>query len=508
MDIKKGLNGALLFAVIFTLLFHDQYLGLNLLIIETAALLWLAFTKQLDFRNRNHLIFGSGFFITALAVVFVFSDYAVVMNFLALFIFVGVLIYPQARSLVTSVKLSFFNIFYSQIRFIDAFFKAKFGGGRIGATLWKWRVFLIPIVIITVFISIYRSSNPVFDKLMAKVFTKIGDFFEMISIRLDFTLIFTFLLGLILCNYFFIRNTNDQTIKDDTKASDIVLRIKRRRRGRGLTTGLKGELRAGVFLLLALNALLLVVNSIDVYWVWFNFSWNGSFLKQFVHEGTYLLLLSIVCSILVVLYFFRGNLNFYSANKFIKSLCVLWIVQNAVLTISVGVRNFHYIRYFALAYKRIALIIFLVFVLYWLYTVAIKVLQKKSAFYLVRANALVLYILFISASVFNWDKIIVSYNFSHYKESFVDLDYNSDFSDKVLPELDKSEAELLEIDKVQQEKFDLDLKPMPVNIYHNKMQRRKIEFIEKWESKTLFSWNYPEAEAYKLLKSSDPQKVR
>jgi uncharacterized protein DUF4153 len=501
MDIQKGLNGALLFAVIFTLLFHNQDLGLNLLIIETAALLWLAFTKQIDFRNRNHLIFGSGFFITALAVVLVFSDYAVSMNLLALFIFVGILIYPQARSLVSSAKLSFFNILYAQIRFIDGFFKSKSGRGKVAKVLWKSRIFLVPIVIIAAFISIYRSSNPVFDKLVSAIFTSIGDFFDMLSIRLDFTLIFTFLPGLLLCNYFFIRNTNGQVIKDDVNAPDVVVRMKRRLYSRGLTTGLKGELRAGVFLLLALNALLLVVNSIDVYWVWFNFSWNGDFLKQFVHEGTYLLLLSIVCSILLVLYFFRGNLNFYSANRFIKGLCVLWIAQNAILTISVGVRNFHYIRYFALAYKRIALIIFLVFVIYWLYTVALKVLQQKSAFYLIRANLFVLYILFISAAVFNWDEIIVSYNFRNYKESFVDLDYNSDFSDKVLPELDKTEAELSEIEKIQQTKFHFDMELMPVNIFHYKMERRKKEFIHKWESKSILSWNYPESEAYNKLKS-------
>ncbi|WP_146171762.1 DUF4173 domain-containing protein [Flavobacterium magnum] len=503
MDFKKGLKGALIFAVFFTLLFHNQYVGLNLLIIEAAALIWLAFTKQIDFTNRNHLIFGSGFFITAVAVVFVFSDYAVVMNALSLFVFVGILIYPQARSLVSSAKLSFFNIFYAQIRFIDAFFSAKVGGGKMARALWKSRVFFIPVIVIGVFIAIYRSSNPVFDKLMEKIFTKVGDFLDSIFINLDLTLIFTFILGLVICNYFFIRNTNEQTIRDDANASDEIVRIRRKRHSRGLTTGLKSELRAGVFLLLALNAVLLIVNSIDIYWVWFNFSWNGDFLKQFVHEGTYLLLLSIVCSILVVLYFFRGNLNFYTGNKFIRSLCLVWIVQNAVLTVSVGVRNFHYIRYFALAYKRIALAVFLLFVICWLYTVAVKVMRRKSAFYLVRTNALVLYVLLISASVFNWDKIIVNYNFSHYRTSFVDLDYNSDFSDKVLPELDKSEAELSEIDKIQQSKFHFDTELMPATIFHNKIERRKKEFVNTWESKSVLSWNYPEWQAYETLKKRE-----
>jgi hypothetical protein len=62
------------------------------------------------------------------------------------------------------------------------------------------------------------------------------------------------------------------------------------------------EYKAGIVLLIALNALLLFVNIIDIKWVWIGFEFEGQYLKEFVHKGTYLLILSIIISIGIVLY--------------------------------------------------------------------------------------------------------------------------------------------------------------------------------------------------------------
>jgi hypothetical protein len=94
--------------------------------------------------------------------------------------------------------------------------------------------------------------------------------------------------------------------------------LQRVRTGKGRIfkfNSLKKEFIAGIFLLLILKSLILVVSSIDIYWVWFNFKWEGQYLKQFVHEGTYLLILSILISIALILFLFRGNHNFYKKIK-------------------------------------------------------------------------------------------------------------------------------------------------------------------------------------------------
>lgn len=372
-------------AVIFTLLFHRQDLGLNVFLIEFLILLWLSVSKGINFRLKNNLLFGSGLLLTSIAVVMVYSPFAIVINIVSFVLFIGVLIYPQAKSPITSLALAFLNIPAAQSSFFKDFSKRNQSSKR-----RKTHIFLIPLLIIFFFIVIYSGSSPFFSELLGNIGEFLNKYFLSFFDNIDLLIIFTFIFGMAISNFVFFRNAAPDLISDDQNSADGLERSKKKPMfpPKFKFTALKDELKAGIFLLAALNALLLVVNLLDIYWVWFNFSWNGEYLRQFVHEGTYLLLLSIVCSIVIVLYFFRGNLNFYSGNKTLRQLSYVWLAQNAILTLSVAMRNFHYVHYFALAYKRIALTFFLLLTLYGLYTVYIKVSQTKSSFFLFRRNAL------------------------------------------------------------------------------------------------------------------------
>lgn len=248
--------------------------------------------------------------------------------------------------------------------------------------------------------------------------------------------------------------------------------------------------------------MILSMNVIDINWVWFNFEWEGQYLKQFVHEGTYLLILSILISGVLVLYYFRRNLNFYRNNNLLKYLSYIWLAQNGVLAVSVAIRNFWYINYFALAYKRIGVIIFLVLTIYGLYTVYRKVRERKSAFYLFKTNAYALLVVLIISSLMNWDSTIAKYNFKNSNTSFLHLDYLATLSDKSLPYLDKTLPELKQIEAVQNEKFPFEQKFMTSEEYFSIIQNRKRRFIDKWEAKSILSWNLPEYSAYKKLTSA------
>jgi hypothetical protein len=241
------------------------------------------------------------------------------------------------------------------------------------------------------------------------------------------------------------------------------------------------------------------LNGIDINSVWFNFKCEGQYLKQYVHQGTYLLILSILISIAIILYFFRGNLNFYKQNKFLKYLSFIWLAQNGILAISVGIRNFRYIEHYNLAYKRIGVAIFLLLTLYGLYTVLLKVKKKKSTFYLFKTNALAFYIILVISSLVNWDKCIATYNFSHSDTAFLDLDYLSSFSDKTLPYLNKTKLELDDITIKQKENFNFKDYFLTSESYYNIIQNRKKQFKKEWESKSFLSWNLAEYLAYKKL---------
>ncbi len=499
MKLTTNLFIVFIFAILSTVLFYNHVFGLNLLIFQLAMLLWFLFTKQVYFKTKTQIITGIGVLLTSFFTVFTHSIFSYFINFLAWFIFIGVLNFPQTKSLISSFLISTISLFKSQEVFISKIFTKKIGGKNIGKTLYKARIYLIPIVIIILFVIIYSLSNAVFNNLVSEFLTSINKGFVFLFSDLDFLLVFTFLVSLFFCNFYLLRNKNKSLVEIDINSSETLHRNKKKERRYFKLLALKNEYKSAIFLLIVLNIIILILNIIDINWVWINFKWEGDSLKQFVHQGTYLLILSILISIALVLYYFRGNLNFYKNNALLKKLSYIWIVQNAFLAISVGIRNFRYIEHYSLAFKRIGVIIFLLITLYGLYTVMIKIKENKSSFYLFKVNSLFVFIVLVLCSGINWDSHIAKYNFNHYESSFLHLDYLITLSDKALPYLDHTLEDLNKMNEVQKEKFTIkDTLLQPID-YIKKLNTRKTKFKKEWESKHFLSWNYPEYVAYKKL---------
>lgn len=58
--------------------------------------------------------------------------------------------------------------------------------------------------------------------------------------------------------------------------------------------GLRQEYKIGIIATASVNGLLFIINCIDVSFIWFNFDYGkAGNLPRMVHEGTYLLILSI-----------------------------------------------------------------------------------------------------------------------------------------------------------------------------------------------------------------------
>jgi hypothetical protein len=488
-------------AAVFTALFYKQSLGLNLLIFDSLLMAWLWGTGKVSLKNKLQLIVLVGFLLTAIFTVVTNSVFVYAIHWLCMLTLSGIIAFPEAKSMLNSMGMGVSNLLFTQIGFIEELSESKSTGGKIIKMIWRSRIFIIPAFIILFFTIIYSLSNPVFERIVTRIMSSIGDFLYDIFGNMDLSIIFMFVFGLLLCNIFIIRKLNKIIKGYDESASDQLIRKKNT--WPKFTSSLKNEYKAGVFLLIVLNAILLVINIIDINWVWFNFTWQGEYLKQFVHEGTWLLILSILISIALVLYFFRGNLNFYSKNTFLKYLSYAWLAQNAVLTISVAMRNFWYIHYLALAYKRIGVIIFLLLTLYGLYTVFVKVREKKSAFFLFRTNMLAIFIVLVLSSLPNWDRIIARYNFAHADRSFLHLDYLSSLSDKVLPDLEKPLEDLQEIDRIQKQKFPFEAIFMTPQDYHEVIISRKKAFVKRWETMNILEWNLAEYLAYRRIKAHE-----
>jgi len=499
---KKRLNLAvvLVSAVIFTLLFYKQSLGINLLIYELAVLSWLSISKQFQFKGLNTIVSFLSVLLTVVFTVIHHSTLSFIINFIVFFVFIGIIISPQINSLLNSIRSSFSNIIASIAELKERIAKSKVNNSKLGYSLWTLRIFLIPFAIILLFSSIYSWANPKFGEIIGDLWSYVSAFFE----NIDLTVISTFLIGLVVSTYIFLRRRNEKAIKRDINSNESLIRVRAERTKAFKNLALKNEYRSALFLFGSLNVLLLGLNILDIDHVWINFEWQGQFLKQFVHQGTYILIFAIVISILLVLYFFRSNLNFYKKNKALKILCYIWLAQNMILVVSVGIRNWYYIQYFALAYKRIAVVFFLILAIYGLFSVYMKVKGTKSKYYLTKNNAFAWMIVLVISSGFNWDRIIAKYNFENSKKSFVHLNYLSKLSNSALPFLERPIDELEKIDIYQEYRFFLDFSRaynyhdiyMDAEEYLATIRFRKSEFIQEWESKGVLEWNYAEYRAY------------
>lgn len=503
MQLKNSLFVVLICAIILTFLFYNQGIGLNVLIFEIILLAWLVISKQLTFKHNNEIICIIGVLLTGVFTIINYSFYTYFIHFVTLFLFVGVLNYTEVRSLVTSFGISLYSLFNSQGIFLKSLFGLKVKGEKANTFFWKSRIFIIPLAIIVVFIIIYSSSSPKFSKLVTTLLEAIDTGMSFLFKDINIVFILTFLISLFISTFLLLRSANKDLVLWDSVANEDYIRKKERVKRHFKLNALKNEYKAGIFLLVVLNIIILIVNGMDIYWVWFNFEWTGQTLKQFVHEGTYLLILSILISIVVVLYFFRGNLNFYKNNKFLKLLSYVWLFQNGILAVSVAIRNYRYIEYFALAYKRIGVIIFLLLTMYGLYSVFRKIKFKKTAFYLFKWNTLALYLILVFTSLINWDIVIAKYNFAHSHHSYIHLEYLVTLSDKALPYLNKSKTELSEIESIQRKKFYSDEYTMTYIQYRSIIKRKTLAFKQKWEGKKLLAWNLAEYRAYRALLDSD-----
>ena len=178
-------------------------------------------------------------------------------------------------------------------------------------------------------------------------------------------------------------------------------------------------------------------NLLDFQYVWLGGALTRSpwELKQYVHEGTFLLIWGIILAIVVLYFQFRGALNFHKNSKILRGLGYAWLAQNAFLTLSVGCRNWQYIAHCGLAYKRIGVFIFLLLTLIGLFTMYLKINEKRTFFFVMCRMSWAFYAVLLANSSINWDTFITRYNIqTPVKTGVIDVHFLlDDISAKNLP---------------------------------------------------------------------------
>ncbi len=449
IDIKLifALTGGLL----FNYLFWKEELALNLVIYSVFILGIYLLSNQILNNRRTIFIMASHLVAGGLLLI----NHSV-LNLLAyystFFVMVGYIHNTELKSVFTILGAAFIQFLMSPINLVKKTTEIEIAGFSLKPVLKLIKYLIIPSFILLLFSIIYSIANPVFESYFATFFENLEQiinriftfFFKDISLQRILFLAF----GILFSTGVFI-TCKHELEKIESGLQENLIRIRRNKKNQsiwreiiGLVSAnlinrkmaLKTENTIAIISFVGLNVLLLSLNAIDITTLWMGDLGSLNF-SQALHGSTNALIVSIVMAMIVILYFFNGNLNLYSKNKTLRFLAYGWIIQNAFLILSVLLRDYHYIAMHGLTYKRIGVIVFSLLCFIGLLTVYIKVVNKKSLFYLFKTNGAIWYIILLLSGAMNWDSFIVNYNIDKRNSASLDVSYLMSLSDKTLPQL-------------------------------------------------------------------------
>lgn len=494
---KISLLYPLLLAVIMPILFHKQQAGINVLILDLIILALLLQSGRLILKTGMSIILPIGVVLSGLMVVIYGSATALCVNIISLILLNGWVAYPSMSVLMNGSIASVAVVFTAPFNYFNNLFKTFNANKSIRKMIRFSGFIIVPLILLIIFISIYSAASPYFERLTGGIMKYLEEAIMLISSSISAEVFWIGMAGLFMGFVLFYGILSSFFDLPGETGSDNLFRIKKNHWGSFIA--LKSEARTGVLIFVVLNLVLLLMNLLDFYYVWLFFEWDGGFLKQFVHEGTWLLIMSIVISMGLVLWFFRGNLNFYKGNGLLIGLSKLWIAQNLFLALSVGIRNFWYLHYFNLAYKRIWVFAFLILVVIGLITVFIKVKHRKSLRYLLIQNSIFAYIVFVGLSMINWDVLIARFNVNRAEEAFFHTNFMVQLEGTALPILIMDEQRLGQIADAQKDKFGFEVDYLPFDKYNQRLQQRKQNYLNGYPGLHWLGWNLAGYQTYRKL---------
>ncbi len=418
----------LLSIVLYSILFYEQTAGLNFLIFSVAVIAGLAVMRPEVIRKKHWMVSAIFVLASGVAVYMNGSGLSITANVTALMLFAAQSAAP-GTSMIISFFLSACTIGGAYVFIIIDFFERR-TKNAVGETVPKkrsgrvWAV-LVAVLILLIFFGLYRSTNVLF-----KEFTK--------DINLDWIswkwCLFTGLgaigiYGLLYLRRFggigdnspnYQRNLEQQTEGSANWGDSIMSE--------------DNERFLGMLLLGLLNVLVLFVNGVDLL---FQFGDGklpeGITYTSYVHQGVGLLIVNVMLAMLLVLFFFRGRLNYNRGYNILRILAIVWLLQNVFMLFFMAGRNNLYSEMFGMTYKRIGVYFYLLLTAVGAITTAAKVYSRKTNIWLFRINTWLFFGVFVFSSLVSWPRFITWY--SLYKSDYVNRSYLSTLSYQSLPYL-------------------------------------------------------------------------
>jgi hypothetical protein len=420
---KKSKWFILTTAILYAILFHRQGAGLNSFLFSL-VLIVLLYNSRNGVKPALHwYIAATGVCLSGLAVFYLGTGLPVFANILSIALLSALTFEPEV-SVLSACAFSCYTLLTSLWYMAVGLFGWKSETIEYAhRPIWfKPGTGMIVLVIIIPFFYLYRIGNPLFYTFTEKI-------------NLDFisvSWLFCFIGGLILmfCVFRFRvirRLLNLEQAIPNTLSPHASMGSKIRN-----LFALPQEVNAGMVALGILNILSLLLNFLDCKFLFVDGQLPvGISYSGFVHQGVGSLIFSILIAVALLLFLFRGELNFVSGSKIVRILAYVWIIQNLFMLFTCAYKNGMYIAEFSLTYKRLGVYAWQILALFGLITTGIKLKKLKTNYFLVRINAWLCYVSLVGVSLINWDGMITKYNLQH--SSHIDYGYLLSLSYNSLP---------------------------------------------------------------------------
>lgn len=462
-------------ALVYTYLFFHQLPGINYLMFDVLLISLLCILQKDNMLRISVIVTGCGMLLSALFIFLNNTVAALILHWISFGLFVRYFYEPQLSPYLAFGEQVYISIL-STFRLLKWRKLAIASNPKNGIS---WAVYLLTIPVVGIFVLLYSSGNELYRQMVSKVF----------EMDVDFSVFFFFLSGLVLAFSVFAPFSSGLW-----KAFDIMCPNKLEK-GQEIGTSplfgtISSELKGGVFMLAMLNVVTLSLHITDIY----SFLVPAKALinhSENVHQGVNGLIISILLAILIVVYFFRAELNFLSENTLLKGLTYAWLTQNIGLVLTTCYKDFLYISDHGLTHKRIGVVVWLAIVLFGIIYTFIKIENKRSVWYLLRINTWTVYAILLLYSSAHWDRWIVRYNTSC-------MDCQIDYA--YFRQLDLSAfADLKELEGSFNKKI-----PLESFGSQNKMLR---EFSAEYKSLSWPSFNLESERILNLLNSNQSNKT-
>ena len=414
-------------SLIFTLLFYNESVGVNLAIFGLMLTGIICYFYQDRFTSRSHLVLV----ITSILSCIAFAWYGDFVSFLALALSI---IFLQFRTQENNLKIIqvFPVVFVNGITSLGRMlmFTQWLPKKEIKNNFAKKLIayFIIPTIFVGLFFIVYAFGSDHFSDLFTDYYLDVN-FLQLILISLlGFYLSFTF------WNYWIPEAFSDYNSLFGNDFKDEKL-IRNQRTFSFLDIDF--ERRSGEITLALLNGLLLVFIITYNYEQFFEVV-EKSALSSSTHERVNAVIFSIIMAVGVILFYFKGGFNFDEKAKNLKRLSKIWIFLNGILIFSTIIKNSEYVSFFGLTYKRLGVYAFLMLAIIGLFFTFLKIVKQKTNGYLVNQMVWYFYGTILLCSFVNWGNLVTNYNILVKKgvepEFLKSLNYNEEYRQQYFPD--------------------------------------------------------------------------